>query len=96
MDKTPPELSSPKSDTPVTPTMGQSALDSKASNDLKLTKQATTNSESPTIIDDVKDSDLEQKPKGSVISRFGKRVLDGYNKKASKVDVPVEMLYKFA
>ncbi|GAW04777.1 hypothetical protein LENED_006587 [Lentinula edodes] len=99
MDKTPPELSSPKSDTPVTPTMGQSALDSKASNDLKLTKQATTNSESPTLVakEQVKqDSDLEQKPKGSVISRFGKRVLDGYNKKASKVDVPVEMLYKFA
>ncbi|KAJ4499165.1 hypothetical protein C8R41DRAFT_915817 [Lentinula lateritia] len=91
-----PELSSTKSDTPVTSTTGQSALDSKASDDLKLTKQITTSSESPTIIDDVKDSDSEQEPKGSVISRLGKRVLDGYNKKASKVDVPVEMLYKFA
>ncbi|KAJ4489710.1 hypothetical protein C8J55DRAFT_307170 [Lentinula edodes] len=45
-----PEPSSTKSDTPVTPTMGQSALDSKASDDFKLTKQATTNSESPTLV----------------------------------------------
>ncbi|KAF8832693.1 hypothetical protein HHX47_DHR1001568 [Lentinula edodes] len=36
----------------------------------------------------------EQDPKGSAISRFGKRVVDGYNKRALKTNVPVEMLYR--
>ncbi|KAJ3933035.1 MAG: hypothetical protein NXY57DRAFT_960306 [Lentinula lateritia] len=59
---------------------------------MNLSKQ-TTNDSSRTLVANER-PEKEQDPKGSALSRFGKRVVDGYNKKALKTNVPVEMLYR--
>ncbi|KAE9395937.1 hypothetical protein BT96DRAFT_134467 [Gymnopus androsaceus JB14] len=76
----------------------QSSSSNTVSN-LKLSKQTTKDSDSPTLVESEEakqeqEDGQPQEQKGSKLTRFGKRVVDGYNKKASKTNVPVEMLYR--